>query len=300
MWLLAYIRLSRDTDVSNSPATQRADIQDWADDHGHQIIAWASDLDVSGGVWITHREGIGPWFGPDQIVQWDAVCGKEVDRLFRDARDFFNTARDLRDNYRKWIIDVSDGTDTSTVRGMQILEDRAIAAERERVRMSERRTRAAKRIRAQGRWNGGLVPFGWIPKPFLPHEDADKPVWRLVHDPVYSLVLRRMVDDLLAGRSRNFITEWLNTEGIPTATDLAHERAAKRKPRGAGWKPQSVVAVLRSRAMTGVTTYRGARQAGAASSPRARTARRCFPCQPGLSRSIHIMMYVRPVLEQRG
>jgi hypothetical protein len=29
--LLAYIRLSRETDVTNSPATQRLDIQEWAD-----------------------------------------------------------------------------------------------------------------------------------------------------------------------------------------------------------------------------------------------------------------------------
>jgi DNA invertase Pin-like site-specific DNA recombinase len=123
--LLAYVRLSRETDVTNSPATQRLDIQEWADDHRHNIVGWAEDLDVSGKIPIMERDGAGPWFDHEKISLWQAICGKEVDRLFRDMRDFVNTARDLRDKHRKWIIDVSDGTDTSTTRGMEILEDRA-------------------------------------------------------------------------------------------------------------------------------------------------------------------------------
>jgi len=249
--LLAYVRLSRETDVTNSPATQRLDIQEWADDHRHNIVGWAEDLDVSGKIPIMERDGAGPWFDPEKISLWQAICGKEVDRLFRDMRDFVNTARDLRDKHCKWIIDVSDGTDTSTTRGMEILEDRALRAERERTRMSERRTRAARRIRSQARWNGGLAPFGWIPQA----DDEGKK--RLVHDPVHAPVLRRMVDDAIVGRSLNSIAAWLNIEGIPTPTDLTRQRNPKRKVRGTGWKPQSVRAVLRSRAVIGVITHQG-------------------------------------------
>jgi hypothetical protein len=37
--LLAYIRLSRDTDATNSPATQRADIADWTAEHPkHEVV----------------------------------------------------------------------------------------------------------------------------------------------------------------------------------------------------------------------------------------------------------------------
>ena len=64
MDLLAYIRLSRETDVTSSPATQRADIQDFADERGHNIIGWAEDLDVSGKIPIMERDGVGPWFDP--------------------------------------------------------------------------------------------------------------------------------------------------------------------------------------------------------------------------------------------
>jgi hypothetical protein len=49
---------------------------------------------------------------------------------------FVSFAQDMRDHHRKWVIDVSDGTHTSAQRGMQILDDHALAAERERIRMA--------------------------------------------------------------------------------------------------------------------------------------------------------------------
>lgn len=250
--ILPSIRLSRDTDATNSPETQKADIADWVEDQAapHVLLDWVYDLDVSGGIPIRSREGIGPHLSGDGLNDWDAIAGRELDRLFRDMRDFVNFARDMRDQHRKWIIDVSDGTDTSTQRGMQILEDRALAAERERLRMSERRSRAARKIRADGRWNGGLPPFG-----YMPVEDAKG--WRLVPDPLYHPILLRMVDDYLDGASLNAIAQWLNDEGIPTPTDIARARNPKMTPRGIGWKPASVRAVLKGRAMTGVMIHDG-------------------------------------------
>jgi site-specific DNA recombinase len=159
--VLLSIRLSNDTAATNSPATQRAPSRTGRPGHGHRIVAWAEDLDVSGAVPIRERSGIGQWLDGERLGHWDTICGHELDRLFRDMRDFVTFARDMKRDHGKIIIDVSDGTNTSTQRGMQILEDRALAAERERTRMAERRTRAAQRIRAEQRWNGGLLPFGY-------------------------------------------------------------------------------------------------------------------------------------------
>ncbi len=107
--------------------------------------------------------------------------------------------------------------------------------------MSERRARAAKRIGSDGRWGGGLVPFGW-----MPHQDEDG--WHLVHHPMYAPILRRMARDLLDGRSLNAIAAWLNDSGVMTPTDIARDRNPKQRPRATGWKPPSVRAVLASRA----------------------------------------------------
>ena len=249
MRLLASVRLSKETDATNSPATQRVSIEDWAAEHGHRIVAWAEDLDVSGAVPIRERPGIGPWLAGGRLGQWDAICGHELDRLFRDMRDFVTFARDMKRDHGKIIIDVSDGTDTLTLRGMQILEDRALAAERERTRMAERRTRAAQRIRAEQRWNGGLLPFGFAA------ERAAKG-WRLVPDKVYGPILAGMAADLIGGKSLNGIAAGLNARKIPTATDITRLRRG-RPAKGVGWKPPSVRAVLAGRAVTGVTTYKG-------------------------------------------
>src|SRR6266566_7928295 len=88
MRLLASIRLSRDTDTTNAPATQRADIQEWADAKGHVIVAWVEDLDASGGIPIREREGIGPWLDDEHLPLWDGLIGKDLDRLFRSTLDF--------------------------------------------------------------------------------------------------------------------------------------------------------------------------------------------------------------------
>ena len=54
--------------------------------------------------------------------------------------DYFQFARDMA-ALGKIIIDVSDGTDTSTERGRRALEDRILAAQRERERIAGRAAR---------------------------------------------------------------------------------------------------------------------------------------------------------------
>ncbi len=252
MKLLASLRLSNDTDETNSPETQKGTITEYADDNEHTVVHWAEDLDVSGAVPIRQREGIGPYLAEARLGEWDAIAGHELDRLFRDMRDFVNFARDMKEKHGKYVIDVSDGTTSKTTAGMQILEDRALAAERERMRMAKRRSLAAKGIRLDGRWNGGLCPFGYAPVG-VPGKGKRQ---RLVKDDVYAPVLKRMVTDTLAGKSLEFIARWLNAEGVPTATDIGRMRYG-RPAKNTGWKAQSVRAVLNNRAMTGVTTYNG-------------------------------------------
>ena len=69
--------------------------------------------------------------------------------------DYLQFARDMA-ALGKIIIDVSDGTDSSTERGRQQLEDRILAAQRERERMATRRRKAAESgLSDEGRWGGG-------------------------------------------------------------------------------------------------------------------------------------------------
>jgi site-specific DNA recombinase len=250
--LVASIRLSRDTDATNSPGTQRADIEDWVAEHpGNRVDYWTEDLDVSGGMPMADRPGIGPFLSPDRLDQWDGIIGYRMDRLFRSQLDFLLWVRDLGKKHGKVVIDVEDGTDTSTPAGVRTLNDRVQHADYERQRMVERRTKSAKRIRQEGRWNGGLIPFGYTV------ERHEVKGWRLVPDPGHAPILKRMVADLLDGKSLNEIAAWLNAEGVPSPTDITRERYGRKATRGNGWKPPSVRAKLANPSCTGVTTHKG-------------------------------------------
>jgi site-specific DNA recombinase len=209
--LLASIRLSNLTDATTSPVTQRAEIQDFADDHGHSVVAWTEDYDVSGAIPIRERDGIGPWLADENLSMWDALIGYRLDRLFRSQLDFLLWCRDFGDKYRKIIIDVEGGIDTSTPQGKRALNDRARDADYERQRMSERRAKAAKRIRQAARWGGGSVTFG-----YEPYKDGN--YWYL-RPSVYQAETERMATLLLSGKSAGQIAADLNRRGVPTARD---------------------------------------------------------------------------------
>ena len=148
--LLAPLRLSHYKDSSVNPAGQRARITEYAEENGDHVIFVDVDMDVSGADPSRARPGLRPWLAPDKIGQIDGFLADEMDRLSRDMLDYLRFARDMA-ALGKVIIDVSDGTDTSTERGRQQLEDRILAAQRERERMATRRRKAAKRLSDKGR-----------------------------------------------------------------------------------------------------------------------------------------------------
>jgi site-specific DNA recombinase len=252
--LIASIRLSNDTDTTNAPTTQRADITDWVAEHpGNRIDYWTEDLDVSGGIPMAERPGIGPFLQEDRLDDWDGIIGWRLDRLFRDQLDYLLWVRDIGDKHHKVIIDVEDGTDTSTQAGRRILNSRAEAATYERQKASERRARAAKRIRQEGRYGGGLIHFGLKRERYQAGvRDDGRPVYahRLVEHPPYADEARSIVKRILAGESANSIAVDLNERGIPTSHD-AQRILNGRKPRGARWTPGNLLRYLRSPSLKG-------------------------------------------------
>jgi site-specific DNA recombinase len=245
MRLLVPVRLSRDTDATNNPAMQRAAAQEYADDHPGTILIWTEveDLDVSGAVPIRERPGIGPYLTPERICTWDGILGNEMDRISRDMLDYLTFARDMVAR-GKIIIDLSDGTDTSTRRGRQTLEDRVLAAQRERERTSERRAKAARRIGDAGRWGGGHVRFGYMPV-CVCHgirrcpEPEHTTGWHLVQDPATSTAVRGMVNDFIDGVGYTEIARRLIASGVPSA-------------QGRTWRATGVRYLLKSPTLMGL------------------------------------------------
>lgn len=235
MRLLASVRLSRATEATTSPETQRAEIKSYAASKGHTVVTWADDMDISGGMPIRERPGIGAYLTDENLASWDGLAVHTLDRAFRDQLDFLLFYRDFCQDNGKFLVSVDDDLDSSTSTGKRILNQRASAAEEERIRMVERRQRAQARIREAARWGGGRVPYGYEPC-------KDGSYWYLRPHPEHAALIRYLAGQVIAGRSCASLTVELNAKGIPSAS-------------GKVWGDGTLLRVLRGQVLRGYVLY---------------------------------------------
>ncbi len=253
MRLLVPIRVSRDVAEGSSPEDQRDVALRYQDARSGVKIIFTDviDYDISGATPIAERPGIKDWLQPDKINEWDAIGGAEMSRISRDMRDYLNFFHDLVKERGKIVVDLSDGTGSSTLRGRQTLENRILEAQRYREFVGEKRAQKAQRLSDQGRWDGGRIPYGY--RPVQRHITDDfgrsRTAWFLVKDDDgTALVAGRMVDDAFAGKSSRAIAADLNAEGVTTSL-------------GREWHDNAVRRVLTSPALAGyVVKMEGNRQ----------------------------------------
>jgi site-specific DNA recombinase len=243
MRLLVPIRVSRDVEEGSSPEDQRDVAIAYSDTRvGVKIIFTdVIDYDISGATPIAERLGVKDWLQPEKVNEWDAIGGAEMSRISRDIRDYLNFFYELVQKRGKIVVDLSDGTDSSTLRGRQTLENRILEAQRYREFVGEKRARKAQRLSDLGRWDGGRIPFGYKPeqRELIDGFGKARKAWFLVKDyDGNALTAQRMVDMAFAGRSNLSIRDALNAEGI--RTQLGRE-----------WADTSVSRVLASPALAG-------------------------------------------------
>jgi DNA invertase Pin-like site-specific DNA recombinase len=254
--VLRAIRLSvyREEDPTTSPERQREAINRNAEADGDTIIGEALDLDESAyrkspfarpdlGDWLHYRMG-----------EFDKVSWSAPDRAIRRMADMSDLARWAKEHKKilhfcnspagKIDLDFTRD-DPMTMLMLQII---AFAAEMETWNITQRALGSRAYLRQVGRYAGGWTPFGYRVR-----ESENGKGYELEPDPLYAGHLHRMVDDLLSGtKGPTAIATWLNAEGIPTSKDIVRIRAGK-PVKGHRWTYMSVIQVLRSRAMCGIT-----------------------------------------------
>ncbi len=188
-------------------------------------------MGVSGAIPIRKRPGVGPYLVEERLVEWDGIIGYKIDRLFRNHHDFVTFYHDWCEPHGKVIISVGEGIDSSTDIGKFIMGILVQFAEWELKRMSQRRGDAKRRLIAQAYWNGGEVPFGYMPLKMGEH-------FELVPHPENAEIVRDMARWIIAGKSANALAKSLNERGILTGQD---------KP----WRTQQVGPFLRSPRLRG-------------------------------------------------
>jgi DNA invertase Pin-like site-specific DNA recombinase len=240
---LVPIRVSRDVEEGSSPEDQKDVALRYADTRpGVEIIfSDVTDFNVSGATPIGERLGVKDWLQPGKINEWDAIGGAEMSRISRDMLDYLGFVKYVIEKRGKIVVDLSDGTDSSTLRGRQTLENRILEAQRYREFVGEKRANKAQRLSDLGRWDGGRVPFGYRSVQKAITDDFGRPrkAWFLVKDDEgTALIVKRMVDDACAGKSNLMIAKDLNAEGVRTSL-------------GREWQDNAVRRILTSPALAG-------------------------------------------------
>jgi site-specific DNA recombinase len=249
---LNYRRLSLETDESTSLERQNEQNTAMGVAKGIDWIDSLEDADVSGAISPFNREALGPYLtDPELIDLWDVLVIAKLDRLSRSIMDFGNLLQWCRQN-GKSIISVSESIDFSTSVGWIFGNILMMFAEFERMRISERRSEAAAKLRQVARWNGGPVPFGYRPV-CICHHDAKcgkAAGWELRIDALDAWIVHRMVRMIIAGKSAAAVARWLNDAGIPTPHS-GYKRERRVAKDGRNWRGGSVRAILSNPALRG-------------------------------------------------
>ncbi|MFF8455734.1 recombinase family protein [Streptomyces albidoflavus] len=253
---LIAVRLSDLTDVTTSPLRQREAGEGQAARIGARIVGYATDLDVSATKTTPfERPELGEWLRrPDE---YDVIIWWRLDRAVRSLADMEDLARWAKERRKRIIfaegaggtldLDMSSGLGVSDI----VVRLLAWAAQMEAQAIQERVTSARTTLRAQGRWPGGIPPYGYRP---VPREGA--PGQTLAPDPVAVDVLENLDTELLEGALPHTLAMMLNEASVLTPTD--HDRVRRGKePKGVKWVGTTVRSVVTSPSRLGYQVHQG-------------------------------------------
>lgn len=242
MRVLARTRISRDKQESTSIERQRELIENWARDNGHEIVAWAEDLDVSGSLSPFDTPGLGPYLTEPGCYEWDILVAWKLDRLARNSINLHKLFAWTIEN-DKTLVCISDNIDLSTWVGRMVASVIAGVAEGELEAIKERVSASKEKMRQTGRYGGGRPAYGYKP-------EKQGSEWRLVPDPEEQVYVQRIFKEILEGKSYWSIAKSFNEEGIPTVMQ-------KRFGKGKGkWRGQIIKQIAQNRAYLGWTMHK--------------------------------------------
>lgn len=162
---LGYVRVStsEQADSGLSLSAQRERIEAYARLRGLDLVGVVEDAGVSAGKPLATRPGGAELLKRTRKGEAAAVIVAKLDRAFRDASDCLTTTRTWdRRGVAFHVLDLGGAAlDTSGAMGRAFLSVAAAFAELERNLVSERTAAAMARLRAEGRYCGGVVPFGY-------------------------------------------------------------------------------------------------------------------------------------------
>lgn len=229
-------RLSRTVTGQSGIETQDQAARQWAEDHGHTVVATVVDRGVSGKTDPFKRPGLGAWLtDPEKLSIFDGVVAYDVDRLSRSYRDTPALRAWAEDNAKTLDI-VSDNLHWPDPDSGMIWAVKAELAEAEWTKMRDRTRRSQGHLREKGALTGKAA-FGYA----ISGERGAKRLVVVEHE---ADALRQAVSDYLAGASLRELCQKLEADGVVSRG-------------GAKWQPKTLSQIFRNRILIGQRTSRG-------------------------------------------
>ena len=202
-----YVRVSdpKQERHGTSLATQEAACRNYCEERGWTVVATYADVHT--GADLYERPSLSDLRAAVRRREVDVVVAHALDRLSRD-QDHRGLLFSEADRAGVGIELVTEKLE-DTPEGRLLLAVRSFTAEIERLKIMERSQRGVRARAAAGK----LLPG---PRPLYGYRWRDEDKSALDIDPATGPVVRRVVGDVLAGRSLRSIAAALEAEGVPT------------------------------------------------------------------------------------
>ncbi len=172
---------------------------------------------------------------------FDVVIVIKLDRLSRRQKDVLYLLEDVFEPVNVGFKSVAEPFDTTTSFGKAAIGMMAVFAQLERETIVERVVSAKKEAAKQGRFMGGVAPYGYIHNPLTKSLEIDDVTAEVVRA-IYAKYLRGDV-------GYQTIVEWLDSQKIPA-------------PKAKYWNRVTIVKILTSPLYAGYIEHKGALNAG--------------------------------------
>ena len=249
-----YIRVSTMNQVDkDSLTTQQERLIEYCESQGYTNYKIYKDAGFSAK--NTDRPALNQLMDSIKADEINFVLVTKLDRITRSIRDLINLI-DFFDKFNVKFVSISESIDTSTPMGRFMQHLLGILAQFEREMIAERVSTDMHHRSTKGKWNGGIIPYGYATQTFLLNkfhsektDDALIKATKLCPEPkklyIYpeeAEIIKWMFNNFFETNSIRKIAIQLNNRGIRTR-------------RGELWPQSTVHRILRSPIYIGKISY---------------------------------------------
>lgn len=258
MKVAVYSRVSTEDQANrNTIENQVTFAEKYCDLHELDIFKIYKEEGISGTVPLNEREEGKKLIEAAKNKEFDTLLVYKLDRLGRSARITLNSIYEL-ESYGLKIKSMTEPFDTSNPSGRFMITMLAGVADLERETILERMWHGANRAAREGRWLGGIVPYGYFVNDdkYLEINNNIIPEINMSEADVICLIFELVANK---GYSTIKVCDYLNLLKAPTSyTKDSRTKLSKgkRKEATAGiWRPNAVRRIIINKTYMGVHEY---------------------------------------------